>query len=53
MGREYDVVATITPHKALTFEAGWSWFQGGALFDVSPNRSQNLQFGYVQAELRY
>ena len=53
VGREYDVVATLNPHKALTLEAGWSWFQGGALFDVSPNRSQNLQFGYVQAELRY
>ena len=51
VGREYDVVATLTPHKALTLEAGFSWFAGGALFGL--NRSQNLQFGYLQAELRY
>src|SRR5262245_32965990 len=51
VGREYDIVATITPHKALTVEAGWSWLEGGALFGL--NRSQNLQWGYVQAELRY
>ena len=50
-GREYDIVMTLTPNKSLTFEAGWSWFEGGALFGL--NRSQNLQWGYLQAELRY
>ena len=51
VGREYDVVATFTPHKALTIEGGWSWFEGGAMFSL--NRSQQLHFGYVMAELKY
>jgi len=51
VGREYDVVATLTPHKALTLEAGWCWFEGGAMFGL--NKSQELHFGYVSAELKY
>lgn len=51
VGREYDVVATLTPHRALTIEGGWSWFDGGALF--GQNKSQQLHFGYVMAELKY
>jgi len=51
VGREYDVVATVTPLKALTLEAGFNWLAGGALFSTSP--SHNLRFGYLMAELRY
>lgn len=51
VGREYDAVATFTPHRALTFEAGWSWFNGGAMFGLS--RSREMHFGYVSAELKY
>jgi hypothetical protein len=51
VGREYDVVATFTPHRALTLEAGWSWFDGGAMFSL--NRSTQTHFGYVSAELKY
>ena len=51
VGREYDAVATVTPHKALTIEVGWSWFDGGAMFAL--NRSQQGHFGYVSAELKY
>ena len=51
VGREYDVVATLTPHRALTLEAGWSWFDGGAMFSL--NRSSQTHFGYVSAELKY
>ena len=51
VGREYDVVATFTPHRAVTIEGGWAWFNGGALFGL--NKSQQLHFGYVMAELKY
>jgi hypothetical protein len=51
VGREYDVVATFTPHRTLTVEAGWSWFDGGAMFAL--NRSTQGHFGYVMAEFKY
>ncbi len=51
VGREYDVVATFTPHRTLTIEGGFSWFEGGATYGLS--RSQNLRFGYVMAEFKY
>jgi hypothetical protein len=51
VGREYDVVATFTPHRALTIEAAWSWFDGGAMFGL--NRSRNAHYGYISAELKY
>jgi hypothetical protein len=51
VGREYDLVLNLAPHRAVTFELGWSWFEGGALFQTLGGR--NLEFGYASVELRY
>ena len=51
VGTEYDLVATYTPHKAVTFELGVSWLDGGALF--RPNANRNVVFGYASVEVRY
>jgi len=51
VGHEYDAVATITPHRALTLEVGWWWFKGGAIYAL--NRSAQTHFGYVSAEFKY
>jgi hypothetical protein len=51
VGTEYDVVATFTPHKSVTIEAGFAWLDGGAVFRTSPER--DVEFGYVSVELRY
>lgn len=51
VGTEYDVVATFTPHKAVTVEAGFAWLDGGAVFRAAAER--DVQFGYVSVELRY
>jgi hypothetical protein len=51
VGTEYDVVATFTPHKSVTVEAGFAWLDGGAVFRSAPDR--DVQFGYVSLELRY
>ena len=51
VGTEYDVVATFTPHAAVTVEAGFAWLDGGAVFRAAAER--DVQFGYVSMELRY
>jgi len=51
VGTEYDLVATITPHEAVTLELGFAWLDGGAVFQTSAER--NVKFGYVSLELRY
>ena len=51
VGNELDVVATFTPHRSVTIEAGWSWLDGGAVFRTAAER--DVQFGYVSVELRY
>jgi hypothetical protein len=51
VGNEYDVVATFTPHKAVTIEAGFAWLDGQAVFRTAAER--DVQFGYVSVELRY
>ena len=51
LGTEYDLVATFTPHKAVTLEAGFSWLDGGAVFQSSAER--DVEFGFVALELRY
>ena len=51
VGREYDVVATFEPPQGAHLRGRLVVDQGGAVFNQ--NRSENLQFGYVQAELRY
>lgn len=51
VGTEYDVVATVTPHKAVTVEVGFAWLDGGAVFQTSADR--NVKFAYVSLELRY
>jgi len=51
VGTEYDVVATFTPHKAVTVEAGFAWLDGGAVFRTAAER--DVQLGYVSMELRY
>jgi hypothetical protein len=51
VGREYDVVATWTPHRTTTFEVGFAWLDGGAMFRARPDR--DAQFFYASLELRY
>jgi len=51
VGTEYDLVAAFTPHKAVTFEVGFEWLDGGAVFQTAADR--NVGFGYVSLELRY
>jgi hypothetical protein len=51
VGTEYDVVATFTPHRTVTIEAGFAWLDGGAVFRTAAER--DVQFGYVSVELRY
>ena len=51
VGTEYDVVATLQPHKAVTLEAGFAWLDGGSLYRHSPSR--DLQWGYASIELKY
>jgi hypothetical protein len=51
VGVEYDVVATIALHRALTLELGMSWLDGGALF--RPSASSNLTFAYASIEVKY
>ena len=51
VGTEYDLVASFTPHKAVTLEAGFEWLDGGAVFQSVAQR--NVQFGYVSLELKY
>jgi len=51
VGTEYDVVATFSPHKAVTIEAGFEWLDGGAVFQNQLDR--DAQLGYVALELEY
>jgi hypothetical protein len=51
VGTEYDVVATFTPHKAVSVEAGFAWLDGGAVFQTAVDR--DVQFGYVALEVKY
>ena len=51
VGVEYDLVATLTPHRAVTLEAGFSWLDGGDVFRNAEDR--DVAFGYVSLELRY
>jgi hypothetical protein len=51
VGTEYDLVATFTPHRAVTFEVGVSCLDGGALF--RPSASTDVWFGYASLEVRY
>ncbi len=51
VGTEYDLVATFTPHRAVTVELGVSYLDGRALFDRLASR--NVLFGYASVEVRY
>jgi len=51
VGVEYDLVATITPHRTTTFEVGYSHLDGGAMFQTNPSR--DVDFLYLSLELRY
>ena len=51
VGTEYDLVATVQLHRAVTLELGTSWLDGSALFGRSESR--NVLFGYASLELRY
>jgi hypothetical protein len=51
VGTEYDVVATFTPHRAVTVELGVSWLDGRAMFGNLP--SQDTFFAYASLELKY
>jgi hypothetical protein len=51
VGREYDLVATLTPHSAVSLELGLSWLEGGAIY--APSESQNLRFAYALVEVKY
>ena len=45
------MVATFTPHRAVTVECGFSWLDGSALFRQSA--SQDVLFAYASLELKY
>jgi len=45
------VVATLTPHMAVTVEAGFAWLDGGAVPQSAAER--DVQFGHVSVELRF
>ena len=51
VGTEYDIVATFTPHRAVTLELGFSWLDGSALFRQSASR--DVLFGYASLEVKY
>jgi hypothetical protein len=51
VGVEYDLVATLTPHRAVTVELGVSVLDGGALFN--PSASRHLAFFYTMVEVKY
>jgi hypothetical protein len=51
VGTEYDLVLTLTPHAAVTLEAGFAWLDGGSVFRGRPGR--DVAFGYASVELRY
>ena len=51
IGIEYDLVATITPHRTTTLEVGYSHLDGGAMFQANPSR--DVDFLYLSLELRY
>jgi hypothetical protein len=51
VGIEYDLVATVTPHRVVTVEAGFSWLDGGDVFRNAESR--DVAFGYLSLELRY
>jgi hypothetical protein len=51
VGTEYDIVATVMPHRAVTLEAGFSWLDGSAMFRTSP--SPDVLFAYFSLELKY
>jgi hypothetical protein len=51
VGTEYDIVATYTPHRAVTLEAGFSFLDGTAMF--APNPSRDVVFAYLSLELKY
>jgi hypothetical protein len=51
IGVEYDVVATVTPHKNVTVEAGFAYLDGGDFYPVGSDR--DVTFGYLSVELRY
>jgi hypothetical protein len=47
VGTELDAVVTVTPHKAVTFEAGYAKLWGGKML------RGDVRFGYVSLELKY
>ena len=51
VGTEYDIVASFTPHRAVTLELGFSWLDGSALFRQSASR--DVLFGYASLEVKY
>jgi hypothetical protein len=51
VGTEYDLVATLTPHRTTTVELGYSHLDGGPMYKTSPNR--DLDFFYASLELKY
>jgi hypothetical protein len=51
VGVEYDLVATVTPHKNVTVEAGVAFLDGGDFFPDGSDR--DVAFGYLSLELRY
>jgi hypothetical protein len=48
VGTEYDVVATIPVHRAVTLELGYSNLQAAKMLN-----DQNLNFAYASFELTY
>jgi hypothetical protein len=51
IGTEYDVVATLTPHRTTTVEFGYAHLEGGAMYRTA--RDRDLDFAYATLELRY
>jgi sulfatase maturation enzyme AslB (radical SAM superfamily) len=51
IGTEYDIVATLTPHRTTTLEVGYSHLDGGTMY--TPSQSRDLDFFYASIELRY
>jgi hypothetical protein len=51
VGTEYDLVATLTPHRTTTVELGYSHLDGGPMYKTS--RDRDLDFFYASLELKY
>jgi hypothetical protein len=51
VGIEYDAVATVQLHRTTTLELGFSWLDGGDVFDTQPDG--DATFAYASLEFRY